>query len=61
MSSLNANVLSGSMAGSILGGRWSDHVFKKLKAQNGGVSEPEVTVFSFGCYRCLTIGSLTCV
>lgn len=32
----------GSMFGSILGGRWSDRTFKKLKAENENSSEPEV-------------------
>ena len=31
------------MFGSILGGRWSDRVFKILKERNGGTSAPEVT------------------
>jgi hypothetical protein len=34
----------GNLAGSILGGRWSDHVLAKLKQKNGGVSEPEVSI-----------------
>lgn len=33
---------AGSMFGSIIGGRWSDYVFVKLKAKNGGVSHAEV-------------------
>ena len=33
---------TGSMFGSILGGRWSDRVFKKLKEKSGGTSKPEV-------------------
>ena len=32
----------GSMAGSILGGRWSDYSLRRLKAENGGVGSPEV-------------------
>ena len=31
------------MAGSILGGRWSDRVLRKLKASNGGQGRPEVS------------------
>lgn len=34
----------GNLAGSILGGRWSDHVLAKLKKENGGVSVPEVGI-----------------
>ena len=34
--------LIGSVCGSVLGGRWSDHVLAHLKAKNGGVSKPEV-------------------
>ena len=33
---------AGSLVGSVLGGRYSDHVFRKLKARNGGTSQPEV-------------------
>ncbi|CAL1713464.1 unnamed protein product [Somion occarium] len=36
----------GSMLGSILGGRWSDRVFTRLKAKNGGVSRPEMRLES---------------
>lgn len=32
----------GSMFGSVLGGRWSDYVFRRSKARNGGVSYAEV-------------------
>ena len=32
----------GSIIGSILGGRWSDRVLRKMKRANGGVSVPEV-------------------
>lgn len=32
------------MGGSILGGRWSDHVLSKLKAKNGGRGNPEVRI-----------------
>ncbi|KAG8998438.1 hypothetical protein FRB90_012304 [Tulasnella sp. 427] len=31
----------GNVAGSILGGRWSDRILSRLKAANGGVSKPE--------------------
>jgi len=34
----------GSVAGSILGGRWSDRTLARLKAANGGVSFPEVNI-----------------
>jgi len=30
------------MLGSVLGGRWSDRAFARLKASNGGESNPEV-------------------
>lgn len=33
------------MAGSILGGRYSDYVLKRLKGRNGGQSEAEVNQF----------------
>ncbi|KAG9097921.1 hypothetical protein FRC06_007010 [Ceratobasidium sp. 370] len=36
----------GNLAGSILGGRWSDHVLAKLKRENGGVSVPEMRLQS---------------
>ncbi|KAL4249199.1 MFS transporter superfamily protein [Abortiporus biennis] len=36
----------GSILGSVLGGRWSDRVFNRLKAQNGGVSTPELRLQS---------------
>jgi len=36
----------GCMAGSILGGRWSDNVLRKLKAKNGGRSYPEMRLES---------------
>lgn len=36
----------GSMFGSILGGRWSDRVFKQLKEKSGGSSEPEMRLLS---------------
>ena len=32
------------MGGSVLGGRWSDHVLRKLKAANGGRTISEVCV-----------------
>jgi hypothetical protein len=38
----------GSLAGSLLGGRWSDRKLASLKAANGGVGYPEVRVLSFG-------------
>ncbi|KAG8965944.1 hypothetical protein FRC05_002935 [Tulasnella sp. 425] len=31
----------GNVAGSILGGKWSDRILSRLKAANGGVSKPE--------------------
>ncbi|KAG8892191.1 hypothetical protein FRC01_014298, partial [Tulasnella sp. 417] len=31
----------GNVAGSILGGKWSDRILSRLKASNGGVSKPE--------------------
>ena len=34
--------LLGSLLGSVLGGRYSDHVFRKLKARKGGASQAEV-------------------
>ena len=36
---------SGSVLGSVLGGKWSDRVFRKLKEKHGGKSEPEVRAF----------------
>ena len=33
---------AGSLVGSVFGGRYSDHVFRKLKARNGGTSYAEV-------------------
>ncbi|GJE91884.1 MFS general substrate transporter [Phanerochaete sordida] len=36
----------GSMLGSILGGRWSDRVYNKLKAKSGGSSQPEMRLLS---------------
>ncbi|KAG1859148.1 vacuolar DHA amino acid exporter [Suillus tomentosus] len=36
----------GSIAGSILGGRWSDRTLARLKAANGGVSFPEMRLES---------------
>ncbi|KAH7885145.1 vacuolar DHA amino acid exporter [Phlebopus sp. FC_14] len=36
----------GSMAGSILGGRWSDRTLARLKAANGGTSFPEMRLES---------------
>lgn len=32
----------GCLGGSVLGGRYSDYVFRKLKAENGGTSAAEV-------------------
>lgn len=37
---------SGNVLGSILGGRYSDHVFNTLKAKNGGKGEPEMRIKS---------------
>ncbi|KAH9846411.1 MFS general substrate transporter [Lenzites betulinus] len=37
---------AGSLFGSVLGGRYSDHVFRKLKASNGGSSEAEMRLQS---------------
>ena len=39
---INVHVPAGCMLGSILGGRWSDRTFARLKAENGGTSAPEV-------------------
>ncbi|KAI9064704.1 vacuolar DHA amino acid exporter [Trametes sanguinea] len=36
----------GSLCGSVLGGRYSDYVFRKLKARNGGVSSAEMRLQS---------------
>ncbi|OBZ71309.1 hypothetical protein A0H81_08578 [Grifola frondosa] len=36
----------GSLLGSMLGGRYSDHVFSQLKAKNGGQSHPEMRLQS---------------
>ncbi|KAL0578561.1 hypothetical protein V5O48_003411 [Marasmius crinis-equi] len=36
----------GNMAGSILGGRWSDHQLAKLRAANGGKPQPEMRLRS---------------
>jgi hypothetical protein len=36
----------GNILGSILGGRYSDHMLAKLKRVNGGVSEPEMRLKS---------------
>ncbi|OJT02082.1 MFS antiporter QDR3 [Trametes pubescens] len=36
----------GSLFGSVLGGRYSDHVFRKLKARNGGTSQAEMRLES---------------
>ncbi|KAL0062974.1 hypothetical protein AAF712_010105 [Marasmius tenuissimus] len=36
----------GSMAGSVLGGRWSDYQLTKLKAANGGKGQPEMRLRS---------------
>lgn len=33
---------TGSVFGSVLGGRWSDRVLAYLKSRNGGISQPEV-------------------
>jgi hypothetical protein len=35
-------MFSGSIVGSLLGGKWSDRVLAKLKEANGGKSEAEV-------------------
>lgn len=35
------------MAGSILGGRWSDHILSRLKAENGGRANSEVSSILF--------------
>ncbi|GLB45505.1 putative major facilitator superfamily protein [Lyophyllum shimeji] len=37
---------AGSVAGSVLGGRWSDHELARLKAANGNVSYPEMRLKS---------------
>ncbi|RPD56171.1 vacuolar DHA amino acid exporter [Lentinus tigrinus ALCF2SS1-7] len=36
----------GSLVGSVCGGRYSDHVFRKLKARNGGTSQAEMRLQS---------------
>lgn len=36
----------GNMAGSVLGGRWSDYQLRALKAKNGGISKPEMRLHS---------------
>ncbi|KAG8916354.1 hypothetical protein FRC02_004021 [Tulasnella sp. 418] len=36
----------GSVGGSVLGGRWSDIILSRLKAKNGGVSQPEMRLKS---------------
>ncbi|RDX46518.1 vacuolar DHA amino acid exporter [Lentinus brumalis] len=36
----------GSLVGSVFGGRYSDHVFRKLRARNGGTSQPEMRLES---------------
>lgn len=42
---LTFGLLTGSIAGSVLGGRWSDRQLAKLKDKNGGLSKPEVSEF----------------
>lgn len=38
---------AGCLLGSVLGGRYSDHIFRKLKAKHGGKSQPEArTLYS---------------
>ena len=38
---------TGCLLGSVLGGRYSDHIFRKLKAKHGGKSQPEArTLYS---------------
>ena len=39
---LNYILLPGCVAGSVLGGRWSDYEFDKVTTANGGKSDPEV-------------------
>lgn len=39
---LLANCTIGAVGGSILGGRWSDRVLRRMKAKNGGQGRPEV-------------------
>jgi len=36
----------GSILGSVIGGRWSDFIFNRLKSRNGGVSSPEMRLES---------------
>ncbi|KAJ6520630.1 major facilitator superfamily domain-containing protein [Mycena vulgaris] len=43
----------GSLAGSIIGGRWSDMTLARLKAANGGVSYPEMRLKSTTWGLCL--------
>ncbi|TFY83415.1 hypothetical protein EWM64_g590 [Hericium alpestre] len=39
----------GCMAGSILGGRWSDHVLRRMKEKNGGRMHPEMRLEATKC------------
>ena len=41
---LNCIPLPGCVAGSVLGGRWSDYEFEKLTAASGGKGDPEVSL-----------------
>lgn len=40
-------VTPGSMAGSLLGGCWSDYAMKKMRVANDGITYPEVGTLSF--------------
>ncbi|EIW70508.1 hypothetical protein TREMEDRAFT_28934 [Tremella mesenterica DSM 1558] len=46
----------GSMCGSLIGGRWSDMILKRLKRANGGVSNPEMRLKSTFIGMPTTIG-----
>ena len=41
---LSPNPSAGCLLGSVLGGRYSDHIFRKLKAEHGGKTQPEVRI-----------------
>ncbi|KAJ6469053.1 major facilitator superfamily domain-containing protein [Mycena vitilis] len=51
----------GSLAGSVVGGRWSDVKLAKLKAANGGVSYPEMRLKSTTVGLCLLPPSILAV
>lgn len=47
--------VTGCMVGSILGGRWSDHVFVKLREKNGGFAQAEVLPSFLTSFVVLTV------